>query len=185
MAKHEGRRELLPSVLLTTDSKYGFRNETTELGVSLIRATIDPDPTPEFGMHHFRIGVGVVSQPDYDACLRLATQFAHPCPSASIPLGDSKREKSLPLSSAFCRVEGQNVALSAIKPSEDGSGIVVRVYNAAPQETTCQLYFRIRPKGAYVCDLNETTCTPIAFTGKTLTLTLPPHGIRSVKLLAE
>lgn len=185
MAKHEGRRELQPSVLLTTDSKYGFRNETTELGVSLIRATIDPDPTPEYGMHHFRIGVGVVSQPDYDACLHLATQFAHPCPSVSIPLGASGREKSLPLSGAFCRVEGQNVALSAVKPSEDGSGIVVRVYNAAPQETTCHLSFRIRPKGAYVCDLNETTCTPIAFTGKTLTLTLPPHGIRSVKLLAE
>lgn len=185
LAKNEGRKELLPSVLLTTDSKYGFRNQTNELGVALIRATIDPDPTPEFGIHHFRIGVGVVSQPTNDECMRLATQFAHPCPSVSVPLGPSDREKRLPLRGAFCRVEGQNVALSAIKPSEDGRGIVVRMYNSATEETTCRLSFRIRPKGAYACDLNETTCTPLAFTGKTLTLTLPPHGIQTVKLLSE
>lgn len=185
LAKNEGRNEANPSVLLTTDSKYGFRNGEEELAVALIRGSTDPDPTPEYGMHHIRIGVAVVTEPTYDACVRLATQFAHPCPSVSVPLGQPSAEKRLPLSGSLCRLEGDGVCLSAVKPAEDGSGIVLRVYNAAPTETKCRISFRVKPKAAYTCNLNETGLAPLAFNGKQLELTLPPHGLRTVKLLPE
>ena len=127
----------------------------------------------------------MVTEPTDDACVRLATQFAHPCPSVSVPLGQPSAEKRLPLSGSLCRLEGDGVCLSAVKPAEDGSGIVLRVYNAAPTETKCRISFRVKPKAAYTCNLNETGLAPLAFNGKQLELTLPPHGLRTVKLLPE
>lgn len=184
MAKNEGKNELLPSLMLITDTKYGFRNSEGELAVALVRGSTDPDPYPEFGIHHFRLGVAAVSEPDYDACSRLSAQFAHPCPSVSVPLrtGDAPKGR-LPFTGSLCRVEGAGVCLSAVKTAEDGSGTVLRVYNTLPAETKCRISFRVKPKSAYSCDINETACTPLMFSGKALELTLPPRGVRTVKLL--
>ncbi|MBE6954159.1 MAG: alpha-mannosidase [Ruminococcaceae bacterium] len=184
MAKNEGKHDqLLPSVMLVSDSKYGFRNQPDELTVTLLRASTDPDPYPEFGIHHFRLGIAAVSAPSYDVCSRISAHFAHPCAAVSVPTGRPQPELALPLTGALCRVEGDGVCLSAVKPAEDGAGTVLRVYNTLPTETDCRIAFRVKPKGAYACDLTERHKTPMMFNGKILEFKLPPRGVQTIRLL--
>ena len=57
------------------------------------------------------------------------------------------------------------------------------MYNTLPTETPCKIAFRVKPKGAYACDLTEKHLTPMMFNGKILEFTLPPRAIRTIRLL--
>ena len=104
-------------------------------------------------------------------------------PFSSVPIGKPQPELALPLTGALCRVEGEGVCLSAVKPAEDGAGTVLRVYNTLPTETDCRIAFRVKPKGAYACDLTERHKTPMMFNGKILEFKLPPRGVQTIRLL--
>lgn len=179
LAENTVRGELQPSVMVMTDTKYGFRNNPEQVDVALLRASTDPDPYPEFGVHHFRIGVALVAEPSNDTCARLTAAFCHPCPAVSV----GSHEGTLPFTGALCRVEGEGVCISAVKSAEDGNGWIIRFYNSLPKETDARISFRVRPKAAFECDICENNRGPLMFSGKLLEFRLPPCGLRTVRIL--
>ena len=57
----------------------------------------------------------------------------------------------LPLTASLLSVEGDAV-VSAVKPSEDGEGIVVRVYNPSPAAQRVRLGLRGKKAFVSLCD---------------------------------
>jgi mannosylglycerate hydrolase len=66
-----------------------------------------------------------------------------------------KNGAPLPLESSLFAVEGGTLVLSALKESEDGTGIIVRVYNPGPAEAVGVLRCSRAVKKAEVVNLNE------------------------------
>jgi alpha-mannosidase len=63
----------------------------------------------------------------------------------------------LPLNHSFLSVKPDNIIVSAIKRAEDGSGIIVRVYNTTNEKVTGMLRFPTRMKEVVPVNMREET----------------------------
>ena len=106
---------------LMTDCKYGYRFDGGTAKVSLIRSAYNPDPYPERGIHEIRIGISAAGA-DGALAPELSSCFCHPLSAVSA----KSHPGVLPLSASALTVEG--AAVSALKISEDGEGVAVRLY---------------------------------------------------------
>ncbi|MDD4773749.1 MAG: glycoside hydrolase family 38 C-terminal domain-containing protein [Eubacteriales bacterium] len=161
------------SVFIVTDSKYGFRGSDNAGAVTLIRGSYDPDPYPEYGKHHFKLGVGICC----DACLMKYTgEFCHPIAFNS----GTKHSGGLPMSGSLFSLEGNNVKTSAVKNAEDG-GLIVRLseYNGQDEKVTLKLAFT--PESASLVDITERhTVGECAVDGSEVSFTVPANSIATV-----
>ncbi len=116
-----------PSLFIASDSKYGFRGVDNALSLTLIRSSFDPDPYPEFGVHSFRVSIGVLdcAREGRGGLVERGFRAAHPLGAFAAGRVDeaSLAERSL------LQIEQGRAALSAVKMPEDGRpGWIVRLY---------------------------------------------------------
>ncbi|HLK25324.1 MAG TPA: glycoside hydrolase family 38 C-terminal domain-containing protein [Caulobacteraceae bacterium] len=109
-------------VALLNDGRYGCHARGAELGLSLLRSPILPDRLADEGEQ--ALTYALLPHPgDWIAggVLAEAEDLNRSLPYARVDgAADDKR--------AFLSVAGQPVALGALKPAEDGDGLVLRVY---------------------------------------------------------
>ncbi len=84
---------------------------------------------------------------------------------------------------ALLEIEPHELVLSALKPADDGPGIVLRLLNP----TDAPIAARVRLRGAVAeaapVALDETVArVPLPFDGRVVTLDVPPHALRSTLL---
>jgi len=142
------------SIMLVTDSKYGFRGRDDSLAISLIRSSFDPDPYPEFGVHAFRFCLCLVEGGNQRDLVLRSYQANHPLNVIST----LQSAGTLPVEQSFLRIEEGSVALSALKMPEDGLSApqcIIRLYETEGSHTTAVLHFFKKAANAYVVDLNE------------------------------
>jgi alpha-mannosidase len=165
-----------PSLMLISDCKYGFRYARDTVALSLIRASYDPDPYPEYGIHHIRIGVGVCHSTAGDL-YRTADAFLHPISYCTADL--QTRGGLLPLDHTFLQVAG-NVRVTAVKVAEEREGTVVRFFNVGERAEDYRLIFAREICSAIAVDLREMPQYAVETKCNTLCGTLPPYAIATV-----
>jgi alpha-mannosidase len=107
-------------VALLNDGRYGHHAHGSELGISLLRSPVWPDPLADEGEQE--IVYALMPHPGSwleGGVLAEAEDLNLPLPSRPVRGAGSLR----PL-----RVDGLPVALGALKPLEDGGGLLLRVY---------------------------------------------------------
>lgn len=141
------------SLMIITDSKYGFRGKDDSLSVTLIRSSFDPDPYPEQGIHRFKLAVGIVSSHSNKELIKHAYQFNHPLDVIS----DVAHKGTQPLSKSFVELLEGNVAVSAVKLAEEGTNkLILRFYETEGEKTSATVRFLNQPiQSAYFMTLNE------------------------------
>lgn len=96
---------------------------------------------------------------------------------------------SLPPSGSFVSALGPGVVLSALKPAEDGSGLVLRCYNTLPRPTTARVSCGFKLGHVERLDLRERAIESLPLSdpaslevtlraGEVLTVRLVPSGAR-------
>ena len=113
-------------VALLNDCKYGHDIHDHVMRLSLLRGPIEPDPVADEGEHVFTYSLlphpgdfreaGVIEQA-YDLNVPLLTR--------DIPAG---REGAS--AQSWFAVDHPGVVIEAVKPAEDGQGVIVRLYEA-------------------------------------------------------
>lgn len=164
-----------PSVMVVTDTKYGFRGIDNAISVSLIRATSSPDPYPEYGKHRIRIGVGIVDGVKNQTLYRAAAQFVHPISVVSA----RSRKGSLPMTGQFIKAEG-DIQISAVKTAEDGDGIIVRLADIGGLGGDYKLTFARAVALAYETDLNEKVMTELGVCGNDVCDSLDAFSVKTL-----
>lgn len=167
--------EQLPAVMVVTDTKYGFRGAGDAIAVTLIRAARDPDPYPEYGVHHIRLGVGVVDGVANATLDRAAAHYVHGiavCPARA-------GQGSLPMNGQLLRVEGA-VRISAVKTAEDVDGVIVRLSDIGGAGGACRLIFARPVREAWETDLNETPLCTLTPNGAEVCADVEAYGIKTV-----
>ena len=166
------------ALMLISDSKYGFRYTEQQLALALIRASYNPDPYPEYGVHHIRLGVGICETVKDNALLyRMADEFLHPISYCTADL--QERGGDLSADGVFLRAEG-SIRVTALKSAEDGKGVVVRFAGVGDVETPFALTLTTPVKGAYDSDLNEARIAPLTVCENGISGKCAPYEIKTV-----
>lgn len=164
-----------PAVMVVTDTKYGFRGAKNSIAVTLIRASRDPDPYPEYGKHNFRIGVGVIDEDTNTASNKEAMHFVHPiavCPARA-------GKGYLPMDGQLFKIEG-DVRISSVKTAEDVDGLIVRLSDIGGKDGKYKLIFTKDIADAWETDINENVIAKIPVNGTELCADVEAYGIRTV-----
>jgi mannosylglycerate hydrolase len=95
-----------------------------------------------------------------------------------------KNESSLPLEKRFAGIEGRELLLSALKQSEDGTGIVVRVQNLSSGVSDGVLSFAAPVKDAWRTRLDEEVQERLQVSGGgQVRFSVAPRGLFTIKVV--
>ena len=123
---------------LTNDSKYGHFANGNDIGLTLLRSSYDPDPLPELGQHTIRFAlVPHVGEWSVSRSTRAGYEFNQPLNVVPTTV----QEGELPLKKNFGEVLTPNVMLGGFKKAEEGSAVVVRLYEMEGRDTTARVKF--------------------------------------------
>lgn len=169
-------------LLLLNDCKSGHAMDGAALCLNLLRSSYEPDPLPEIGEHEMALALAPAPRVcDAAAATAAADAFCH----ALVPVGTGVHAGTLPLAASILRVEGDNIAVSGLKQAEEGKGLVLRLYETEGHPATAS----VSPfsalgvlDGTAVNFHEEPTGEPTPREGAAILVSLPPHGIRSVRL---
>jgi alpha-mannosidase len=139
-------------VSLLNDSKYGFDVRGGTMRMSLLRASYDPDPTPDQGVHHLRYAL----LPHRGSWREAQTpRRAHEFNNPVIAVPVAPHAGPWPASRSFLRVAPANMILTTLKRAEDGQGYIARVYNSTGVGGRATLTCGLPVRAATACDLLE------------------------------
>jgi hypothetical protein len=93
---------------------------------------------------------------------------------------EKREKKDIPKS--FFSVNKSNIILSAIKHSEDGKGLVVRLFETDGKKGQVVLQLPVKFKKAYLCNLVEEEIKPLQLEEKKLRIPYTKNSVITVKL---
>lgn len=128
---------------LVNDSKYGWRAKNGLLSLNLLRAPVYPDRTADRGTHRFRYAFCPLGA-DNARAVEEAYRLNNP-----LLIGGYRPFASV------ASVSDPGVVLETLKRSEDGTALVLRLYESLGRETEMQLTTRLGFDKAVFCDLLE------------------------------
>ena len=135
---------------LINDCKYGYRIVESELELNLLRSPADVDPEADLHSHSYSYALyphpGCLEASD---TLQVAHAFNSPLQVFTAP--EAMTGKS---ASYFC-IQGGSVKLETVKPAEEGTGTILRLYEYAGTKTEAQLMIRQQITQARLCNMLE------------------------------
>jgi alpha-mannosidase len=91
-----------------------------------------------------------------------------------------------PVSTSFLEIEGSGVVVETWKAAEDGNGSVLRLLETSGSESKAVLRFPFfHLKQAWLCTAMEDDLSEIPVGGSSIELTLQPHEIATLRILAD
>ena len=165
------------SLLLVSDSKYGYRGADNTLAVSLINSAVSPDPYPERGIHNITLWVGVCAANEKKA-EEMATSLNH----SLFYQPSNCHEGTLPMENSLLKAESASAVVSAIIPCDDES-VLVRVYETMGFEEQVTLTFAEEVAVADAVDLSGAVLpNKVKVVGKQVLLSVEPYSLAAVKV---
>jgi alpha-mannosidase len=115
-------------ISLMNDCKYGYDIRGNRMRLTLLRSPRWPDATADVGNHEFVYSL-FPHEGDWRAgsVVREGMQLNHPVIAAAAAAGSG----TLPSEASFLRLNGKQTVLDTVKISEDGQGIIFRLYETS------------------------------------------------------
>ena len=160
------------------DCKYGYDARGNRLKITLLKSPIYPWPDADQGEHRFRLalmphrgfatdgGRVVDAAEDFNMPLRWLGLAADPDAAANI---------EPPFT-----VQGEGIAVTAVKKADDDDGIIVRLYETRGRRAEALMSTPFASVAAV--DLLERQPTPLSMIDGRLTLAFTPFEIKTLKL---
>ena len=161
---------------IMTDCKYGYDVDYQKLGLTLLRAPMDPYPNVDKGMHHFTYSIYPHKKTWKEAeTVDLAYDLNVPFILEKVKATTAKSK-----SGVLCSAE--NVVIDSVKLAEDGKGWIIRLYEDQNKTTMASLTFKVPVKSLYLCDLLENRLEEIAVANREAQLNFKPYEIQTIRL---
>jgi len=173
-----------PGVTLVNRSKYGFSVEDKTLTMTLLRASVDPDPLPDLGTHV--IEYGLVPHDDTWTSGE-ATQTGASFNLPLVVMSSAFHEGDMPSSHAFVTVAPVDVQFGALKRGEEG-GILLRLHNTSGEPVEARIalssFLTSTDMDVVEVDILERPLPEgrARLEGDTILVPLAPFGVTSVRV---
>lgn len=165
------------SVVVVTDSKYGYRGIDNTISTTLINSATNPDPYPERGIHHINIAVGISK-----SCPKVLEDFATAINHKLSFHSSNSHKGKLPLEHSLFAFEGGTAVVSAVTQSNRGD-ILVRLYETCGKSTVVEMEFYKEVLSAKFVNLMEANLDgDININGNKITLTVEANTIATIAI---
>lgn len=156
-------------ISLMNDCKYGHRAKNGRISLNLLRSTIYPDPQADPGDHEFTYAL-LPHDGDCDERTVAQGYFLNQ-PPIVVP-------GRLALM-GMAETSQKNVVVETVKAAEDGSGIILRLYESVGKETVTSLRLGFACRSVIECDLEENPIGPV----RPEELSFGPFEIRTFRII--
>ena len=165
-------------VSLLNDCKYGHDVLDGNLGLTLLRSPTWPYKDADKGAHEFAYSLYAHSGRLADGdTVKLAFDLNNPLFTVkSNGCGDLD-------SYSMISCESPNIVIDTVKMSEDGKGVIVRLYETQRIRTQAKLGLGFAYKEAYKCDLLENRISEQTVVGDNVELSIKPYEIVTLKFV--
>lgn len=147
-------------VALLNDCKYGHQVKDGVLNLNLLRSPGHPDPVADRAHHQFTYALlahrgdhvaGGVAREGYELNVPLCAAKVEP-----------RRGGELAAEMSLVSVDRSNIVVEAVKPAEDGTGTVIRMYENTGARTAARLQTVFAGRTAELTNLLEQTESRVA-----------------------
>ncbi|MBF6595055.1 MAG: alpha-mannosidase [Thermaceae bacterium] len=163
-------------VSLLNDGKYGHSAQGHTLGLTLLRSPVYPDPFAEEGEHHFTYALYPHSGDWRGGTVLEAQDLNAPLQAVILPA----KGGPWPTTQRLMQLDQPGLRLSALKKSEDGTGLVLRLYEALGGRGTARLEADFLGKTARQINLLEETQEKLSVDNQALSFAFTPYQIVSL-----
>lgn len=166
-------------VAMLNDCKYGHDIHNGVMRLTLIKSATFPSTEADRCKHVFAYSL-VPHEGDYRQAgvVQLAYDFNEPMTAVEI----GRQDGILADRYSLVSLSRNNVIAETVKQAEDGSGMVLRMYEAYNQLANVDVTFGFDAKRVVLCDLMEQELEALPLRGSTVTLTVKPFEIITLKV---
>lgn len=163
-------------VSLLNDCKYGHSVKNGDIGLTLIKSGVLPNPVTDQEVHTFTYALYPHMEKWQEAkTVCEAYKLNVPCYTAA-----GGEEKTLSLLS----VDKRNIMPEAVKAAEDGSGIILRFYEFENSRTKARVSLHKENVAKIVeCNLMEEEEREIPWLGDGFEITINPYEVKTYKVV--
>jgi alpha-mannosidase len=165
-------------VALLNDCKYGHDIQGNVMRLSLLRAPVSPDPVADRGSHRFTYSL-FPHAGDFQSAGVLEQAYA-----LNVPLilrAEKPHPGPLPARHSFFQVDSPGAIIEAVKVSEEGDAIIVRLYEAHGGRGQVTLTTTLPVKRAAFADLLENEIKAAPMKKSSITLDLHPFEVVTLR----
>lgn len=167
-------------VALLNDCKYGHSAHGSTLELTVLKAGTSPNPEADIGLHEFSYSLLPHTGSLYEAgVIKEAYSFNQPLLCMPVSAADGELDESFSLVS--CNRE--NVIIDTVKAAENGSGVIVRLYDSFDTRTNVTITVADGFTKAWLCDMMETELEELPFNGRTVTIPVKNFEIITLKFV--
>lgn len=164
---------------ILNDCKYGYDIKNDHVRLTLLKSSTYPNPEADKEHHEFTYSI----YPHAESWRQAETvrQAAYlNCPA--YVREEVAHDGPLSANYSFVRCPQDNVVIDTVKPAENGDGVIVRLYECHNRTTDATLTFPQTVQSAVDCDLLENEIGRFDPAGDTLSLTVKPYEIRTIRV---
>ncbi len=166
-------------VALLNDCKYGYDVRDNVLRLSLLRSPTDPDAEADQGSHDFTYALYPHSGGWQEGgVVRHGLELNAPL----LPVAAASQEGPLPAAWSAASCSRANVVLETLKQAEDGSDLILRVYEAHGSRGPVEIAIALPVKSVVECNGMEEETGLADWREGRLRFDVGPWQIRSFKL---
>ncbi|GHA36220.1 alpha-mannosidase [Devosia pacifica] len=163
---------------LINDCKYGYDAVEQTVRITLVRGSTHPHPEADQGEHRLRYALFIhEGEKDLQLVHRAAERLNNPLQLVGA-LGEAA--EAAPFS--FADVDCDTVTVETVKKAEDSDDLIVRVFEHANRRATAHIQFGVPVKSVSRVNLMEEGGESVEFNDNSLTLSLRPFEIATLKL---
>lgn len=164
---------------LINDCKYGYDIHDGVMQLSLLRSPTFPNPKADQGEIEFVYALcphkgGFVES----KLIRQAYQLNNTLTA----LPAAGQQTTIPTSLSLVQADAKNVLCETVKPSEDGEGYVLRLYETVNCRTKAKISLGFGCRQAILCDMMENELSPIDVKNNSFTLDFKGYEIITIKI---
>ena len=160
---------------MLNDCKYGHSVKDGNLALTLIKSGIEPNPMTDYEEHYFTYALYPHAGNWRDGgTVQEAYKLNQPAYAVEGGVPGSE--------SSFISVDKNNVIIETIKEAEDGSGIIVRMYECDNALTKAHVSLGIKASSITECNLVEEEIAPVDFNGHGFDIEIKPYEIKTYKI---
>ncbi len=166
-------------VSLMNDCKYGCHVHDGEIGITMLKSAMYPNPEADKEHHSFTFSLYPHSG-DWKKANTIKKAYNLNNPMSAIV----KEEEggSLDNNYSLVAVDSENVVIEVVKRAEDGDALVVRLYETFNKRTNVNMTFGFDFASIFECDMLENNENALEFKGRTATFSLKPYEIKTFKI---
>lgn len=166
-------------VALLNDCKYGHDVHDGVMMLSILRGPTYPDPIADMGKSSFTYSL-LPHAGSADLPMLYAEAYALNSPMVAVRATGEKT--ALPTDFSVVTADKRNVLCEVVKETEDGTDMLLRLFECSNAKTTTTLTFGFDVKEVAVCDMSENVMELLPIADRSVNLNFHPFEIHTLKV---